>query len=131
MLLEAIKLTLYDPKTQEEIKTYEQRIITFNMLSRAVGLSETLNAPQKRRRWWLWWENDLTTEQAQINALMQLVADFFGNQFTVDELKNGADVPEVMSVLKAIIARSSGISAGNPTSPRKTREKRKKTDTGY
>lgn len=50
MLLEPIKLTLYDPTTQEEIKTYEQRIITFNMLSRAVGLSETLNAPQKKRR---------------------------------------------------------------------------------
>lgn len=125
MLLQPIKLTLYDPKSHEKIAEYEQNLITFDMLFRAAALSEVLNVPKKKRKWWMWWEPDLTPEQEQINALLRLVVDFFGGQFTIEQLRNGADVAEVMAVMQAIIGRSRGIAAENPTFPRKARERHK------
>lgn len=118
MLLEPIKLTLYDPKTQEPEKEYQQRVISFGMLLAAVQLQEALeDLPEKKRRWW--WQKPINKEQAQINALLALVVEFFGNQFTVKELREGADVGEVMAVLTAIIARAGTIVSANPTNPPK------------
>ncbi len=123
MLLEPIKITLYDPETQEVKAEYQQRIITFAMLLAAFTLQEALtDIPEKKRRWW--WQSYISPEKAQIDALLGLVVEVFGNQFTVEELRVGADVSEIMTVLTAIIARSGTIIARNPTRPplpRKTR----------
>jgi uncharacterized protein YecE (DUF72 family) len=122
MLLEPIKITLYDPKTQEPLKEYCQRVITFAMLSAAVQLQEALgDLPEKQRRWW--WQKPISKESQQIDALMELVASFFGDQFTVQELRTGADVSEVMSVLQAIVARAGAIVTANPTVPPASRKR--------
>mgnify|MGYP001585986365 CR=1 FL=1 len=116
MLLEAIKITLYDPDTQEPLKEYQQRVITFQMLTAAVQLQEALDdLPEKKRRWW--WQKPITKEQQQIDALLALVVEFFGNQFTVQALRTGADVSEVMAVLSAIVSRAGTIVTANPTRP--------------
>ena len=116
MLLEPIKLTLYDPKTQEVIKEYQLRLITFEMLLAATQLQEALSdAPDVKRHWW--WQKRITPEEAQIESLLELVTDCFGNQFTVEELRRGADVSEVMVVLRTILARSGKIFTANPTKP--------------
>lgn len=116
MLLEPIKLTLYEPKTQEPLKEYQQRVITFQMLTAAVQLQEALeDLPEKKRRWW--WQKAISKEAAQIDALLELVVEFFGNQFTVQELRIGADISEVISVLTSIIARAGKIVTANPTRP--------------
>jgi len=118
MLLEPIQITLYDPETQEAEHEYKQNVITFAMLAGAVQLQEALSdIPEKKRRWW--WQKPINKEQAQINALLALVVEFFGNQFTVKELREGADVGEVMAVLTAIIARAGTIVSANPTNPPK------------
>jgi hypothetical protein len=122
MLLEPIKLTLYDPATQEATREYSQRVITFQMLTAAVQLQEALeDLPEKKRRWW--WQKKISKEEQQIDALLALVAEFFGNQFTVAELRTGADISEVMAVLTAIIARAGRIVTANPTT-RQTPRKR-------
>jgi uncharacterized protein YecE (DUF72 family) len=119
MLLEPIKITLYNPVTQEANHEYAQRVITFQMLSAAVQLQEALeNLPEKKRRWW--WQKPISKEEQQIEALLALVAEFFGNQFTMQELRSGADISEVMAVLTAIIARAGTIVTANPTKPPRT-----------
>jgi len=123
MLLEPIKLTLYDPETQEAKHEYQQRVITFAMLIAAVQLQEALSdIPEKKRRWW--WQKPIRAEVEQVNALLELVVEFFGNQFTVEQLRSGADVSEIMTVLQTIIARSGTIVSANPTIPPKLRKSR-------
>lgn len=133
MLLEPIKITLYEPKTHEKKAEYEQPIITFETLFRAAALSEVANAKPKRKRWWMWWEKAPTkaptNEQAQIDALLRLVVDFFDGQFSVEDLRKGADISDVMSVLQSIMGRSNRIMQANPIQPRGTRPRHKSKTT--
>lgn len=127
-----IKLTLYDKHTQEPIKEVSQNIITFDMLIRASQLNELLeNPPEPERKWWWIWLDGLpwtkvkkkSQEERQVYALMELVVDFFGNQFTLDELRDGTDVGEVIAVLRAIMRRANGVMEANPTKPPKNRRR--------
>jgi hypothetical protein len=115
-LLEPIRLTLYDPKTQEPIKEYKQRVITFEILISAIQMQEMFEAaPENKRHWW--WQRPIIDEKEQIKVLLELVTEFFGHQFTVDQLREGADVSEVMSVVRAITGRAGRIVTENPTRP--------------
>lgn len=119
-----IKITLYDSKTNEVRGEYEQRLVTFEMLVKASQLKELLEAaPETKRRWW-WIKREETTEERQINAMMELVAEFFNHQFTAQELRHGADVSEVMAVLRSILSRASEIVKANPTPPPQPRPKK-------
>lgn len=121
MLFEPIKLTLYDPKTQEPVKEFEQKVITFETMLSAIQLEEILMPnPKKERRWW--WQNPINEEKKQIEAVLRLVVAFFGDQFTLKELKEGADVNEVMAILRAITGRAGRIVNSNPTKPPLTRK---------
>jgi len=118
MLAQPIVLTFYEPDTQEVKKTYTQNVISFEMLMEAAKLSELMDPVKMaatKRRWP--WEKELTTQEQQIQAVMALVVRFFNGQFSVDDLKKYADVSEVMSVLRAITARASGLMTANPTVP--------------
>jgi len=116
MQLEPIKLTLYDRETQEPVREYQQRVITFEMLLAAVQLQEAItDLPEKKRRWW--WQKPISKEADQINALLELVVEFFGRQFSVEDLRKGADVSEIMTVLQSIVARAGTIVNANPTRP--------------
>ena len=124
-----MKITLYDPKTQEAIGEYSQSIITFEMLVKASQLKELLdNPPEQERKWWWiwmpWMKRPESEEQKQVAALTELVAEFFGHQFTAEQLRKGSDVGEVVAVLRAIIARAGSINAGNPTLPPRPRPKK-------
>lgn len=116
MLLEPIRITLYDPETQEVKKEYQQRVITFEILISAIQLQEVLSdLPEKKRRWW--WQPAISQDKQQIEALLELVTVFFGNQFTVKELREGADVGEAMTVVRAITGRAGRVVTANPTAP--------------
>ncbi len=124
-----IKITLYNPKTQEIIAEYSQSIITFEMLVKASQLKELLdNPPEQERKWWWiwhpWMKRPESEEQKQVAALTELVAEFFGHQFTAEQLRVGSDVSEVVAVLRAIIARAGSINMGNPTQPPRLRPKK-------
>ncbi len=116
MLLEPIRLTLYDPETQEIKSEYKRNVITFAMWLASIQLQEAFeDIPEKKRRWW--WQPHISPETAQINALLELVTHFFGNQFTVEELREGADISEVMTIIRAVIGRGGLIASANPTGP--------------
>jgi len=99
-----IELTLYGPD-DEVVSKHSRAIVPWKILKRAVRLSKNLN------------EADLSEED--LDSLAQLVVDFYGNAFDLEALENGADVAEMLTVLRAIITKASAISApasGNPTS---------------
>jgi hypothetical protein len=128
MLLTPIKLTFYDRKTQEATKEFSQSVITFGMLLRASQLSEIIeSAEKKEKKWWMWWEKNITKEEEQINAMLKLVVDLFDNQFTIDELRDGADVSDVVTVLRSITSRATNIMTANPTQPRRRHPVKKDT----
>ncbi len=126
-----IEITLYD-QDSEPLKTYQQRHITFDMLMEATKLEELLSGeadddapPRKKMWWWLPWvkEEEKTETAQQIDALMEFVATFFNDQFTSAELRKGADISEVMTVIYAIMARAGRIIETNPTKPSPKKKK--------
>jgi hypothetical protein len=102
-----MKITLYDPETNEERKTFVRSYVPWRLLKKAVKLSKALTDMDV---------NDLSEEN--MDAITSLVVDTFGDQFTIQELDDGADLGEMMTVLYAIIAKAEGINQ-NPPPPGK------------
>lgn len=123
-MLPPIKLTLYDAN-DEEIATYERSRIPWGILKKAIVLQTKVKQAETKeeaRQWWQVWKKDEKTsvEDAQILAISQFVVELFGNKFSVRQLEEGADTPEVMNVFRAVIARANqAINAAgiNPQKP--------------
>lgn len=92
-----IKLTLYGPE-DEVLKELSRATVPWKLLKRAVGLSKGMDEANLT-------ENDL-------DALAQLVVDFYGGKVTLQELEEGADAGELLAVLQAIVTKASTL---NPT----------------
>jgi hypothetical protein len=100
-----ITLTLYD-ENDEPRETYSRGFVPWGILKAAMKLQHLD-------------QENLTDEDVdRINAL---VVDFYGNQFTVQDLESNATLGEVFAVLTAIMSRLEGdlpgLGAGNPTLP--------------
>jgi len=98
-----IRLTIYDPETNEVKAEHTTMIVPWKLLKKAISLAKTLNT------------NPDEMSDSDIDSLAGLVVEVFGGKFTVDELDNGADVSEMMAVIQQILAKASG--ARNPTLP--------------
>lgn len=98
--LAPIKLTLYNPETDEVIKEYTRSFIPWELLKRAMRLQKTLNAEEFD-------ENDL-------DEMAGLVVAVFGDQFTVEQINSGADMGEMMAVITAIISRAYQLMGNSP-----------------
>jgi len=98
-----LKITLYDPESNEVRKEFSRSFIPWRILKKAIQLSKTLaNLDQK----------DIT--ENDVDAIAGLVVDVFGDKFTVEELNQGADLAEMMAVLQAIIAKAEGMVPNPP-----------------
>ena len=97
-----MKLTLYDPVSDEVIKEYSRSFVPWRLLKQAIRLSDKLD-PE-------------SLDEETIDELAALVVSVFGDQFSVQELNEGADLGEMMAVLTAIVNRA-GASMPNPTRP--------------
>lgn len=102
-----IKLTLYDDQ-DAEIATYSRARIPLVFAERAIDFSGSLG------------KGDLTQEE--LNALYQLIVDFYGGQFTVEQLRAGADLGEMLIVIQGITSRVAELIPANPTRPGKARK---------
>ena len=98
-----MRITLYDPETNEERETYTRMFVPWKLLKAAVRLSKNLNI------------NDITEEDA--DALAGLVVEAFGNKFSIEDLNEGSDISEMLTVMNQIIGKARGSMAGNPTLP--------------
>ena len=100
----AIELILYNEDSEPKA-TYRQSFVPFRLLKEAVRLQEmvtSLQDPQKM-------------EPEAIDNLADFVVAFFGNKFSREELMDGAEISEVMTVIKQIVAKINGDA--NPTLP--------------
>jgi hypothetical protein len=97
-----LKITLYNPETDEVLAEYTRLFVPWRLLKVAVRMAKTINF------------ESLT--EADVDALAAMVVDVFGDKFTVDQVANGADVGEMVTVLNAIVARAQGA-IPNPPPP--------------
>jgi len=86
----------------EVVKTFTRSFVPWKMLKKAVKLSKQVNF------------EDLKAED--VDQIAGLVVEVFSDQFTLEDLDNGADVGEMLAVIQNIVARANGVSL-NPTPP--------------
>ena len=98
-----LKITIYDPETNEVRKEYSRSFIPWRILKKAIQISKTLAKMD---------QTEIT--EADVDAIAGLVVDVFVDQFTVAELNDGADLSEMMVVLQAIISRAEGMVPNPP-----------------
>jgi hypothetical protein len=99
-----LKITLYDPETNEAKATYTRTFVPWKLLKRSVRLMKKFGAD---------FDVDSMSED-DIDELAALVVDAFGGQFTVDQLGDGADLGEMLTVMTAIMASAGGTSPNPP-----------------
>lgn len=99
---ELMRITLYDPETNEVKGEFSRSIVPWGIMKRAIRLAGKLDKGQMT--------DDVVDE------LTGLVVDVFGRQFTAADLENGAEVSEMLTVLNTVIAKA-GALAPNPTPP--------------
>lgn len=96
-----ISITLYDPQTNEVKKTYSRLFVPWKILKAATRMQETV-------------KDDQVTDP---DALAGLVVEAFGNQFSIQDLNEGADIGEMLAVITAIVAKATSAMPANPTRP--------------
>ncbi len=104
-----IKLTFYDPDTSEEATTFSRSFIPSKMLKAVLMLLKRLGKIDLNH------VEDIPPEIA--DEIMGLVVEFYGNQFTIDELGEFSDMRDMISVFYAIAARAEGIVPNPPPPP--------------
>jgi hypothetical protein len=94
-----IQFTLYGD--DDEVKAvYSRKRVPLTFVEQAIELAGTL-------------EGD-NLGQEQLNALYQIVVDFYGEKFSVEEVRKGADLGEMISVIEAITSRASELMPNKP-----------------
>jgi hypothetical protein len=107
--MEPITLVFYTDNDEIETTHSRSRIPTY-LLDSAIQVQAGLAKIKGK--------NEATEEQ--LNLLYQFVVEFYGNKFTVDDLKQKTDLVECMSVVGQVLGRASQLArqfAGNPTPP--------------
>lgn len=92
-----IELTLYD-ENDEVIHTYSKSIVRWGILKQAIKLAKIL-------------DESGGFGDSDMDAISAFVCRLFDDQFTVEELENGAEVSEIMSCFRAVVRRAN--TAGN------------------
>jgi len=98
-----LSITLYD-NDNEVVKTFTRTFVPWKLLKRAVKLVKVFG-------------NDFDPDnmkESDIDELAALVVDAFGGQFTIDQLNDGADLGEMMTVLTGIMASAQGTVPNPP-----------------
>jgi hypothetical protein len=89
-----VSLTLYD-NNDEVIKTYQKSVIKWGLMKKAIRLGKGMS--------------DEDFGEADFDKISEFVCELFDNQFTLQELENGADVAEVFTAFKAVINKAQSM----------------------
>ena len=107
-----LTLTLYGPD-DEELNSYVRSIVPYGVFKRAVRFIKQLGVSGVSDLDHI----DLTAlDEEMTEALASLVVFAFGDKFTVEQLENGADLGDMMTLVENILSRASAMQ-GNPTPP--------------
>jgi hypothetical protein len=93
-------IRLYD--VENEYEEFTRLFVPWKLLKVAVRLSKELTLDP----------DNISEEDA--DALASLVVEVFGNQFTIEDLNEKADISDMISVLQTIVSKATG---SNPTLP--------------
>lgn len=93
-------IRLYD--VENEYDEYTRLFVPWKLLKVAVRLSKELTLDP----------DNISEEDA--DALASLVVEVFGNQFSIEDLNEKADIADMISVLNTIVSKATG---SNPTLP--------------
>ena len=99
-----ISITLYGPEDEEK-KTYTRSIVPWGILKKALALSRAIGSDAKE------------INEESLDTIAQFVVDVFGGQFSVQDLNDGAELGEIVAVLRNIVARAGALVKANPTPP--------------
>ncbi len=102
-----IELTFYKSETDDEIlKTFSRSRVPTYLLDMAMDLQKNIGA---------------NPEQETINQVYDFIVEFFGKQFTREELKKHTDLVECLTIIPAIVTRATQVvrqfATVNPTGP--------------
>jgi len=95
-----ITITLYGANDEVK-KTYSRTVIPWGILKKAIALTKNLD------------EENVSS----LDAIAGLVVEAFGNQFSIQDLDEGADFGEMISALQNIVARASALVQANQVNP--------------
>ena len=97
-----IELTLYNPETNEAVETFVRSFVPWGILKKALAMQQTLQAGE--------------LSEDTLDELAGLVVAVFGDRFTLEQVTEGADAGEMITVIQAVISRASQfVGGGNPT----------------
>lgn len=82
--------------------SFTRSFVPWKMLKKAVKLSQEVDFDKLKAE--------------DVDQIAGLVVEVFGDQFTLEDLDNGADVSEMLVVIQNIVARANAIQL-NPTPP--------------
>jgi len=94
-----LEITLYDEQDEPK-KTYTRSIIPWRVLKKAIRLQ---NVDQNH------------LQEENVDEIASLVVETFGDQFSLDDLNNGAELGEMMTILTQIVTRAGAAFQANPT----------------
>lgn len=97
-----ITLNIYN-EDNEIANTYSRNFVPWKLLKKAIALRKVANKVNE----------EITADD--MDAIAGYVIEFFGNGMTLEELDNGADMSEMLTVIRAVMARAAGIV--DPTIP--------------
>ena len=98
-----IVLKFYNPETSDEEKTFTRSFIPWKLMKQAAKLMKA----------GVDFDN---LDEKSIDEINGLIVDIFGGQFTAQELEEHAEISEVVTALKTIVTKISGMMPEvNPT----------------
>lgn len=112
-----IQITLYDAE-DEPINTYSRTRVPTEILLQAMELSEELEGFDQKTA-------DSQSVRAMFETLGAFVVEVFGARFALGDLLKGAEIDDLITVVKAVSNRASNAVSQNPT-PRPLRTRRPK-----
>ena len=117
MPLAPIEIILYD-NDDEIIATHTRNRVPAYILDMAIDLGvslKKLNDPE-----------ETSTAEQKTAPLFDFIVELFGKKFTRDELKQGADLVDCMSVYRSVLARANSLAGdqaqANPPVPSRRRK---------
>jgi len=101
--MKPIELTLYDPATNEAVKTYTRSFVPWEILKAALRLRKRFDG------------GEFTDEDA--DELAALVVAVFGDEFSNEQVNKGTDIGEMITVIQAVVTRASQFVRGGEANP--------------